>query len=607
MKASCLCRPAITLWAGLLLGSGLFADLEVLETEAMPSGAVRILFQDTNPPAPYTVQLFESADHQSPWSELPWYGLACTQSALFEVQVPGAVDNPGFYRIATGAGINLPLIIASNPANGATGTPPDLTTVSVTFDRAMCGTASVQADANWGASYVTWSTDRRTAFIHRLSAPATLPAQTTLRLELNAGGAGFADLAGRPPAAYTLSFTTGASGVAGPYVVSSYPASGAVDVDPLIDTVQMTFSEPMMPTGGFTSSGWWPWTLTWSPDGRTAYVQRGTAGTPLYGHTASLAPFAFRSATGTEMTAPFTLTFTTADPPMERVEANPAKGFSWPYYLLIPPVVIGPKTLLVEPNNTGTWGDDPWFHEDAALSLLRWRSSFAVELGCPLLVPVFPRPQNPPAPEPGGIYVHALDRYSLRDQWAGIEHIDEQMLSMIDDALQRLRDKGHAMDDAVFMMGFSASGAFTSRFSILHPDRVKAAACGSPGGWPAAPVSHWQGTPLPYPMGIKDLDSIAGRTFDLPAFRQTAFYIYVGGSDYNDALDWRGMKSTEVTQIKQLLNYPADRLLANRWPLAESIYDSVGANATFRVYPGVAHTITEEMFGDLQSFFEANR
>ncbi|MGC9450043.1 MAG: Ig-like domain-containing protein [Oceanipulchritudo sp.] len=607
MKALIPNLVLLSLLYGLFIHVPAQGALEVLQTQSLPGGTVRVLFQDTDPPTPYSVQELESQNPQSPWAELPWYTLECVQPARFAVEVPGAVQDPGFFRVAVGAGSDLPLVIASNPANGATGVSPELTKITITFDREMAPTAGVQADANWGASYVTWSADHRTVEIHRLSAAEVLPANATLRLTLNAGGAGFADIQGRKPAQYALAFTTGTASIAGPYVVWSNPSSGAMDVDPFFDTVELRFSEPMMPTGGFTSSGWWPWSMTWSQDGRTAYVARGTAGTPLYGHTASLSPFSFRSATGTLMTAPFTLKFTTADPPTERIEANPAKGFYWPYYLLIPPAISAPKTLLVEPNNTGTWGDDPWFHEDAALGLLRWRSSFAVELGCPLLVPVFPRPQNPPAPEPGGLYVHALDRYSLSNQWDGIEQIDLQMLAMIDDALQRLRDKGHAMDNKVFMMGFSASGAFTSRFSILHPERLKAAAPGSPGGWPAAPVTQWQGTALPYPFGIKDLQPIAGQGFNLQAFKQVALFIYVGGSDYNDALDWRGLTTEEENAIKALLNYPADRLLANRWPLAESIYESVGANATFRVYPGVAHTITEDMFDDLRAFFSSHR
>ncbi len=595
-----------TLLAGVWLGFSCAAigELEILETELLTSGTMRIVFEDTDPPAPYVVQVFRP---EQPGLALPWYSMECTERALFEVQVPEVAADPRLFRIHLAPGSHLPLIISSSPAYGELDVSPELTVATVTFNRPMSGTASVEADANWGASCILWSADHRTVEIHRLSGADPLPSNTTLRLSLNMGDGGFEDESGIHLASFTLAFTTGILSSPGAHVLSSFPPSGAVDVDPFLDTVRFQFSEPMMPTGGFTSSGWWPWTLSWSEDLKTAYVSRGEAGKPLYGHSVMLKPFMFRAANGALMTTPYTLTFTTADPPMQRIEADPAKGFSWPYYLLVPPVIKSPKTLLVEPNNTGTWGDDPWFHEEAALELLRWRSSFAVELGCPLLVPVFPRPQNPPAPEPGGIYVHALDRYSLSDQWPGIEHVDLQLTAMIEDALDRLQAMGHSMDEQVFMMGFSASGAFTSRYAILHPEMLKAAACGSPGGWPMAPVGTWQGAALPYPFGVKDLSTVAGKSFNLNAFKQVALYIYVGGIDYNDALDFRGLTTADQDAIKLLLNYPADRLLANRWPLAEAIFDSVGAKATFTVYPGVSHTITDEMFDDLAAFFEAQR
>ncbi len=600
----CSCRHALAL-AGVLMHCGARAALEVVHTEAWVDGTVRVLFQDPQPPQPYTVERFDPDRPEAPWSPLPWYVLECAQPAVFAAYVPGMVQNPGFYRVSVAAGFGQPLVIATEPANGATGVPANLSRIRVIFDRPMAGTAALQADANWGASFVTWSADRRTAEIHRLSAATPLPAQASLNMVLNPDGTGFADPQGNALRPYRLRFQIAASDR--PHVVSSYPEAGAVDVDPMIDTVTFTFSEPMMTTGGgFQSRNWPDWTMSWSADARTVSVRRGNAGTPLYNTSVMLAPFFIRTARG-EFPAGFALTFTTAGPPTERIDADPAKGFNWPYYLMVPLQVTPPGTLLVETNNTGSDGDDPWFHEQSALSLLRWRSPFAVELGCPLLVPVFPRPRNPPAPEPGGLYIHALDRYSLSNQWAGIERIDLQLLAMIDDALQRLRAKGHAMDDKIFMMGFSASGAFTTRFSSLHPQRLKAVAPGSPGGWPIAPHSAWQGTPLPYPMGVRDHQALVGAPFNLAAFRQVRFFIYVGGADTNDAIDPRGWSDSEKTQVYALINYPGDPLLANRWPLAEQMYTAAGVNATFRVYPGVGHTITSEMFADLLAFFRASR
>jgi RNA polymerase sigma factor (TIGR02999 family) len=182
-----------------------------------------------------------------------------------------------------------------------------------------------------------------------------------------------------------------------------------------------------------------------------------------------------------------------------------------------------------------------------------------------------------------------------------------RMVAMIDDALDRLEAMGHTMDRRVFMMGFSASGSFTSRFALIHPDRVKAAAPGSPGGgWPMAPVATWEGVPLRYPKGIMDFEELVGRPFDLETFRGVALYIYVGDADTNPGIDLRGIPADERAQLTALLSLD-DPVRANRWPLAQAVYESVGSPAQFVIYPGVAHTITAGMFEDVKAFFRANR
>jgi hypothetical protein len=302
----------------------------------------------------------------------------------------------------------------------------------------------------------------------------------------------------------------------------------------------------------------------------------------------------------------FDLTFS-VDVKLQRVEADPARGFQWPYYLLIPASVTAPATLLVEPNNTGTWDDNPSRHEIAAETLARSKASFAGTVGCPLLIPAFPRPIHPQAPESGGIYTHALDRFSLQMTGSPIERLDRQLLAMVDDARTRLAAGGINVGPKFFMLGFSASGAFTSRFAMLHPDRIKAAAEGSPGGWPIAPVAAWRGTVLRYPCGISDLASLVGAAPDVTAFARLPLFIFVGAVDTNDAVDTRGTTSAERAGVAALLNMPADPYIANRWPTAEAIYRSVGSSAVFKVYPGVAHAYSTEMLNDLATFFAAHR
>jgi len=294
-----------------------------------------------------------------------------------------------------------------------------------------------------------------------------------------------------------------------------------------------------------------------------------------------------------------------------KVPATPSKGFEWPYYLSIPNALSQNSIILVEPNNTGTANDDWAVHDAAALSLVKARSDFAIRLDVALLVPTFPRPINPPAPI-GSIYTHALDRASLATEavlpGGSIKRIDLQLIAMIRDAQERLAAKGFRVDKEVLMMGFSASGAFTSRFTMLHPEIVRAAAPGSPGGWPLAPVSKWWGdTTLRYPVGIADVQSLRGKPVDLAAVRRVPQYIYVGDQDTNDALDRRGFSPDEEAVICASLNCNPAPYLFNRWPISEEMYESAGIFNKFVIYPGVSHTITAEMFEDILQFFNRHK
>ena len=80
------------------------------------------------------------------------------------------------------------------------------------------------------------------------------------------------------------------------------------------------------------------------------------------------------------------------------VPAAPERGFHYPYILRIPEGIerSDVRFLLVEPNNTGSVSDDLEVHVAAAtkLSGSGLGASVARELGVPLLMPAFPRPEK---------------------------------------------------------------------------------------------------------------------------------------------------------------------------------------------------------------------
>lgn len=129
----------------------------------------------------------------------------------------------------------------------------------------------------------------------------------------------------------------------------------------------------------------------------------------------------------------------------------------------------GQVTILVQPNNSGTNSDNPEVHRRDAWMTGFERYKIANDLGVVLLVPAFIRPG-----QDSHIYTHALDRNSIIIERTDIKRIDLQLIAMIDYARITLADNGIQTDEKIFIR-ISASGMFANRFTILHPERVKAA------------------------------------------------------------------------------------------------------------------------------------
>lgn len=280
-----------------------------------------------------------------------------------------------------------------------------------------------------------------------------------------------------------------------------------------------------------------------------------------------------------------------------KIEADPGKGFSWPYYLSIPRQLKQPPVLLVVPNNTGGGSDDQNVHDAAArASITSMAFTYDSIFGVPILEPTFPRPASHPE-----VYTQALNREALLTKLPGLVRIDLQLAAMIRDAMSVLRGRGVEVDSRVWMQGFSASGSFVSRFAALHPDLVRAASIGSPGYGPILPVARWNDVTLPYPIGVADLADVAGAAFDAAAFRQVALQIYVGDADDN-IVPWFVNTDAEVVLINKL-GFRGPELY-RRWPQYEAAYASFGDNALFTIYPLQVHNYSTGYFYD---FFEQNR
>jgi hypothetical protein len=376
-----------------------------------------------------------------------------------------------------------------------------------------------------------------------------------------------------------------------PVVVSTNPVNGATGVSQAATMVSITFDKPMNTAYRSVSTSNWNssfFTNYWSEDGRTLYLPRQDSHYPFVPYTKVLIMINqpgyenIRDTAG-NLAGEYNLTFWIESINYQRVDAHPEKGFNWPYLLYVPKTTGSSALFIVEPNNSGTPSNDFAFHEERAKTFLNLRSPFSYSLAAPLLIPIFPRYED--------LYTQALDRPTLLTNKENLIRIDLQLIAMVDDAIERIASKGIKANNRFLMIGFSASGAFVSRFSAIHPERIMAAAIGSPGGWPIAPVAEWRGYNMTYDLGISDLDVLASTPFNLREFKKLPLYFYLGDQDNNwDSQD----VSTELHFLGETIQ--------ERWVLAEDIYQSIGSSAKFVLYPGVGHTITNNMWLDIEAF-----
>lgn len=308
------------------------------------------------------------------------------------------------------------------------------------------------------------------------------------------------------------------------------------------------------------------------------------------------------------------------------IPADPDAGFHFPYYLYAPNTANEkPRPLLVNPNHSTTNPEDTP-EERRERDIERASGSMragtprhiADDLNVPLLIPVFSVPftdQHYPIDvdkskeeekrlQSFGYTVHTLSPAAMHITDGPWKRVDLQLIQMAEHATELLRDRSYPVTaaDKFIMNGFSSAGDFVNRFTALHPSRVRSVTAGGINGTAILPISEAKGHTLNYKIGIADFESIIGRPFDLEAFQTVPQYIYMGGDDDNDTLPGFGKWDADGVEIA--LSVYGEDIHNERFPYTRSIYEEVGANAEFRMYDGVGHTITDQIHEDVVQFHE---
>lgn len=282
------------------------------------------------------------------------------------------------------------------------------------------------------------------------------------------------------------------------------------------------------------------------------------------------------------------------------IESNPSKGFNNSYILFIPKGVQKNKLtrLLVEPNNTGKVTDSISIHKKYAIGLASESSignNISTELKIPLLVPIFPRPAAKPL-----VYTHALDRDVIFEKTKRLKRLDLQLIAMIKDARNQLKDRNVLVHDKIFMNGFSASATFTNRFLFIHPEFVAAAAMGGFNGELMLPLKKYKNKEFDYPLGINDFEKIFDKKFNQKNYQNIPQYIYMGALDNNDAVQFDDAYNEHERTI---INTTLGHKVQERYKKCQRIYTENAISVKFQTYEKVGHWTTSKVNLDVILFF----
>lgn len=167
---------------------------------------------------------------------------AAHTAGTYKARIAGLASTPcGVFAAATDA--TPPAVTAVSPANGATGVVGG--SVEVTFSEPVLDNGAVQLLNGVTVVPVTVFT---VANIVTLTPTVPLASTTTYTVSV---GTGVTDLSGNHATASSTTFTT--ADTVAPTVVSISPTAGATDVSQST-TINVTFSEPVVPNGGITLS-----------------------------------------------------------------------------------------------------------------------------------------------------------------------------------------------------------------------------------------------------------------------------------------------------------------------------------------------------------------
>ena len=277
----------------------------------------------------------------------------------------------------------------------------------------------------------------------------------------------------------------------------------------------------------------------------------------------------------------------TSDP--ELIEADETAGFNFPYFLYVPQNV-GEQPIVVESVNSGAPSDDMDVHIEAAERRAQFGTSRMIsdELGAPFIVPVIKDPRSGPASDSR---TQSLDTEVMKIEDGRYARIDRQVVNMVDDARERLADRGYDIPEEFMLNGFSQSGNFANNLALLQPDRIASVTAGGLNGLAILPRDKARGETINFQIGTADYEDLTGKPFDKETWREIPQLGYIGANEripFDDTIPYSDVWGDRAQAQRAVDVYGFD-MQRERMVYSDVVYNEEGAKTRLEVYDNYGH------------------
>lgn len=270
--------------------------------------------------------------------------------------------------------------------------------------------------------------------------------------------------------------------------------------------------------------------------------------------------------------------------------ARPDLGFHFGYLMYLPSVLRETPVLIVEGPSVGEVGPVEKaceiVYEKAKFELYAggYPHALAKELQCPIIMPLFPRPED--KEHNTNIFTHALTSMAMSITDSPVERVDLQLIAMFQDVKDRFLHAEIKLHDKFIVKGFSSGGAFAHRFTLLHPQHVLAAVGGGNMHAFTLPLRTYEEETLIWPNGMGNADRWC--EFDPGCYKAIKQLFYMGDMDFHDSVPYEDSYTEEERQ--QVYRLFGKIGMPDRWNKYQELVKTLSLdNIVCKTLPGLDH------------------